>query len=29
MDNGPELTSKAMFFWAKRSNVKLHLTVPP
>ena len=23
-DNGPEFTSKAMFFWAKRTGVKLH-----
>jgi putative transposase len=28
MDNGPELTSKAMFFWAKRTNVKLHFIQP-
>ncbi len=27
-DNGPELTSKAMFFWAKRTGVKLHLIQP-
>ena len=24
VDNGPEFTSKAMFFWAKRAKVKLH-----
>jgi len=24
MDNGPELTSKAMFFWSQRTGVKLH-----
>jgi putative transposase len=24
-DNGPELTCKVMFFWGKRTGVKLHL----
>ena len=28
MDNGPELTSKAMFFWAKKAGVKLHFIQP-
>lgn len=28
LDNGPELTSKAMFFWAKRRSVKLHFIQP-
>jgi len=28
MDNGPELTSKAMFLWAKRTGVKLHFIQP-
>ena len=28
MDNGPELTSKAMFFWSKRTRVKLHFIQP-
>jgi len=28
MDNGPELTSKAMFFWSKRTSVKLHFIQP-
>ncbi|MEM1111917.1 MAG: IS3 family transposase [Pseudomonadota bacterium] len=28
MDNGPELTSKAMFFWSKRTKVKLHFIQP-
>jgi putative transposase len=28
LDNGPELTSKAMFFWAKRRGVKLHFIQP-
>ena len=28
LDNGPELTSKAMFFWSKRTRVKLHLIQP-
>lgn len=27
-DNGPELTSKAMYFWAKRAGVKLHFIQP-
>ena len=27
-DNGPEFTSKALFFWAKRSRVKLHFIQP-
>lgn len=27
-DNGPELTSKAMFFWSKQSGVKLHFIQP-
>ena len=27
-DNGPEFTSKAMFFWAKRTGVKLHFIEP-
>ena len=27
-DNGPEFTSKAMFFWAKRAGVKLHFIQP-
>jgi len=27
-DNGPEFTSKAMFFWAKRSGVTLHFIQP-
>lgn len=27
-DNGPELTSKAMFFWSRRSAVKLHFIQP-
>jgi putative transposase len=27
-DNGPEFTSKAMFFWAKRTGVKLHFVQP-
>lgn len=27
-DNGPELTSKAMFFWAKGTGVKLHFIQP-
>lgn len=29
MDNGPELTSKAMFFWSKRTGVTLHFIQPP
>jgi len=28
LDNGPELTSKAMFFWSKRTGVKLHFIQP-
>jgi len=28
LDNGPELTSKAMFFWSQKNNVKLHFTQP-
>jgi putative transposase len=28
LDNGPEMTSKAMFFWAKRHGVKLHFIQP-
>lgn len=28
LDNGPELTSKAMFFWAKKNRVKLHFIQP-
>ncbi len=28
MDNGPELTGKAMFFWAKERGVKLHFIQP-
>ena len=27
-DNGPEFTSKAMFFWSRRSGVKLHFIQP-
>ena len=27
-DNGPELTCKAMFFWSKDNNVKLHFIQP-
>ena len=27
-DNGPEFTSKAMFFWTKESGVKLHFIQP-
>jgi putative transposase len=27
-DNGPEFTSKAMFFWARRAGVKLHFIQP-
>jgi putative transposase len=27
-DNGPELTSKALFFWARRARVKLHFIQP-
>ena len=28
MDNGPEMTSKAMFLWAQRHRVKLHFIQP-
>jgi len=28
LDNGPEMTSKAMFFWAKRHEIKLHFIQP-
>lgn len=28
MDNGPELTSKAMYFWARKRRVKLHFIQP-
>jgi putative transposase len=28
MDNGPELTSKAMFFWSQRTGVTLHFIQP-
>lgn len=28
VDNGPEFTSKAMFFWSKRRKVKLHFIQP-
>ncbi len=28
LDNGPEFTSKAMFFWAWRSGVRLHFIQP-
>lgn len=27
-DNGPEFTSKALFFWAKKAGVKLHFIQP-
>jgi len=27
-DNGPELTCKAMFFWSRRTQVKLHFIQP-
>jgi len=27
-DNGPEFTSKAMFFWSKQSGMKLHFIQP-
>jgi putative transposase len=27
-DNGPEFTSKAMYFWAKKAGVKLHFIQP-
>jgi putative transposase len=28
MDNGPEMTSKAMFFWGQQTKVKLHFIQP-
>jgi len=28
MDNGPEMTSKATFFWSQRAGVKLHFIQP-
>jgi len=28
MDNGTEMTSKAMFFWSQRSDTKLHFIQP-
>jgi putative transposase len=28
MDNGPEMTSKAMFMWSKRTGVGLHFNQP-
>ncbi|MEM8985004.1 MAG: integrase core domain-containing protein, partial [Pseudomonadota bacterium] len=28
MDNGPELTSKAMFFWSQQNGVKLNFIQP-
>jgi len=28
MDNGPEMTSKAMFFWSQQTKVKLHFIQP-
>ena len=28
LDNGPEMTSKAMFFWSQRQQVKLHFIQP-
>ena len=28
IDNGPELTGTAMFFWARRAGVKLHFIQP-
>ncbi len=28
LDNGPEFTSKAMFFWARRTGVRLHFIQP-
>ena len=28
MDNGPELTSKAMFFWSQKTGVKLNFIQP-
>jgi putative transposase len=27
-DNGPEITSEAMYFWARRTGVKLHFIQP-
>ncbi len=28
MDNGPEMTSKAMFLWSQQHRVKLHFVQP-
>lgn len=28
LDNGPEMTSKALFFWSRRNRVKLHFIQP-
>jgi len=28
LDNGPEMTSKAMFFWSEEARVKLHFIQP-
>jgi putative transposase len=28
MDNGPELTSKAMFFWSQKTGIKLNFIQP-
>jgi len=28
MDNGPEMTSKAMFMWSQKTGVKLHFIQP-
>jgi len=28
MDNGPEFTSKALFFWSRKTGVKLHFIQP-
>ena len=28
LDNGPEMTSKAMFFWSQEAKVKLHFIQP-
>ena len=28
LDNGPEMTSKAMFFWSQEAGVKLHFIQP-
>ena len=28
LDNGPEMTSKAMFFWSRQTGVKLHFIQP-